>query len=89
MSDIVLYKYLFFNHPYFYAIAKFATFEHWHKTNMRLQGKCTTCNLMNALEKISNRIRLLAQKSPRIGDRPVFAFESSLSDRVGIAGGTK
>ena len=69
MSDIVLYKYLFFNHPYFYAIAKFATFEHWHKTNMRLQGKCTTCNLMNALEKISNEIRLLAQRNSQIGAR--------------------
>ena len=69
MSDIVLYKYLFFNHPYFYAIAKFATFEHWNKTNIRLQGISPICNLMDALEKISNEIRLLAQKNPRIGDR--------------------
>ena len=69
MSDIVLYKYLFFNHPYFYAIAKFATFEHWHKTNMRLQGISPICNLMNALEKISNEIRLLAQRNSQIGAR--------------------
>jgi hypothetical protein len=69
MSDIVLYKYLFFNHQYFYAIAKFATFEHWHKTNTRLQGKCITCSLMNALDKISNEIRLLAQRNSQIGDR--------------------
>lgn len=89
MSDIVLYKYLFFNHPYFYAIAKFATFEDWYKTNIRLQGKCTTCNLMDALEKSSNKIRLLAQRNSLIGDQIVFAFESSLSDRVGIAGGEK
>ena len=75
MSDIVLYKYLFFNHPYFYAIAKFATFEHWHKTTMKLQGKCTTCNLMNALEKSSNEIRLLAQRNSRIGDQPLTAME--------------
>lgn len=69
MSDIVLYKYLFFNHPYFCEIAKFATFEHWQKTDMRLQGECTTCSLMNALKKISNEIRLLAQINSRIGDR--------------------
>ena len=71
MSDIVLYKYLFFNHPYFYAIAKFATFEHWQNKNIRLQGKFTSCSPINALEKIANKIRLLAQINTRIGDRLV------------------
>ena len=69
LFSIITDKYLFFNYPYFCAIAKFATFEHWHKTNMRLQGKCTTCKLTNALAKISSKFRLLAQRNPQIGDR--------------------
>ncbi|MEY3302327.1 MAG: hypothetical protein ACK59J_22190 [Pseudanabaena sp.] len=68
MSDIVLYKYLFFNHSYFCAIAKFATFENWHNKNIRLQGKFTSCSLIDALKKIANKIRLLAQINTRIGD---------------------
>jgi hypothetical protein len=73
MSDIVLDKYLFFNHPYFCAIAKFANFEHWHNQNIRLQGKFTSCSLIDALKKIANKIRLLPQINPRIGDRHLVA----------------
>ena len=61
MASILPDRYLFAKSTKICTLGKFVTFEHWYRRNIGLEGLSAICNLMNDLERIAYKIRLLVQ----------------------------